>query len=249
MAQGPVGRVRLFNDFTGVPDLLSATTDVTNGLGDFYAGGEGHEDNDAGVAKKGAGGLNGVLTITGANTDADTTFVGTDFIFDVALNGPIVLETRVQLPDLDTKEIFFGLTSILTIDEQLEDILINASATAVTIVADLVGFYFSNELTASATKWHGVYGGGTASGGGTAANVALDDSTVTANTWQILRLEVDPNGTTRWYVDGELKQTVEGACSTTSDFAVCLAAAANTTELAIFDCDYILAEGNRDWTV
>jgi hypothetical protein len=248
MAQGPVGRIRLFNDFTAVPYLLSETVD-SHILGDFFAGGEGYEDNDAGIAKKGAGGLNGVVTITGANTDADSTLIGTDFIFDVALNGTIVLETRVQMPDLDTKEVFFGLTSILTIDEQLEDILINSSATAVTIVADLVGFYFSNELTASATKWHGVYGGGTASGGGTAATVALDESTVVANTWQTLRLEVDNNGTTRWYVDGVLRQTVVGACSTTSDFAVCLAAAANTTELAIIDCDYILAEGNRDWTV
>lgn len=249
MAQASVGRIRLFNDFTGVPNLLSETADVTNGLGDFYAGGEGHEDNDAGVAKKGATGLNGVITITGANTDADTTFIGTDFIFKPSVNGTIVLETRVQMPDLDTKEVFFGLTSILTIDEQLEDILINASATAVTIVADLVGFYFSNELTASATTWHGVYGGGTATGGGTAANVTLSGSTVSANTWQILRLEVDNNGTTRWYVDGDLKQTVVGACATGTEFAVCLAAGANTTELVIFDCDYILAEGNRDWSV
>jgi len=217
-------------------------------LGDFFAGGEGFEDNDAGIAPN-TSLMGGVITITGANTDADTTFVGTGLCFDVGLMGTIVCETRVQMPDLDTKEVFFGLTSILTIDEQLEDIVINASATAVTCVADLAGFYFSDELTASATTWHGIHAGGSTADGATAANVTLSGSTVTAGEWQVLRLEVDTNGTCRWYVDGDLKQTVTGAVSTTSDYAVCLAAAANTTELAIIECDYIKVNANRDWVV
>jgi hypothetical protein len=62
-------------------------------------------------------------------------------------------------------------------------------------------------------------------------------------------LEITPTGTARWYIDGVLKKTVSGAASTTTDYAVVLAAGANTTELAIFDCDYILVEANRDWTV
>lgn len=247
MAQSEVGQVRLFNDFTGVPNLLSETTDTII-LGDFYAGGEGFEDTDAGIAKKGGTEANGVLTITGANTDADTTFVGTDFIYKPSVNGILVAETRVQMPDLDTKEVFFGITSILTIDEQLEDIIINASATAVTCVADLAGFYFSDELTASATKWHGFSAGGSTADQATAATNVLSGSTVAANTWQVLRLEVDPNGTVRWYVDGDLKQTIVGAVSTTSLYAICLAAAANTTELAIIDTDYVEARFGRDWT-
>jgi hypothetical protein len=250
MAQSGVGKHRLWNDFFGVANLLAETTD-TIPLGDFFAGGEGIEDTDAGVAAN-TSLMGGVITLTGANTDADTTFIGTTLCFDVALMGTIVLETRVQVPDLDTKEIFFGLTSILSIDEQLEDIVINASATAVTCVADLVGFYMSDELTASATEWHGIYAGGTTADGATAASVNLgttNGATITAGEWQVLRLEVDPNGTARWYINGDLKQTVAGACSTTSDYAACLAAAANTTELVIVECDYLLVEANRDWTV
>ena len=243
-AQGEVGRIRLFNDFFGVGDTLALTADTAD-LGDFYAGGEGFEDNDAGIAGKDA--LSGVVTITSGNTDADTTFIGTHIGFDVALMGTLVLETRVQLPDLDTKEIFFGLTSILSVDEQLEDIVINASATTITMPADLVGFYLSSELTDD-EDWHGIYSGGTATASTTTTAVDLDDDAV-AGEWQILRLEVAPNGTARWYIDGDLKQTVEGACSTTTDLAVCLAAAANTTQLVIMDCDYIEVTANRDWTV
>ena len=241
-AQGEVGRIRLFNDFFGVGDTLALTADTAE-LGDFYAGGEGFEDGDAGIAGKDA--LSGVVTITSADTNADTTFIGTHIGFDVALMGTLVLETRVQLPDLDTKEIFFGLTSILSVDEQLEDIVINASGTTITMPADLVGFYLSSELTDD-EDWHGIYSGGTATASTTTTAVDLNDDAV-AGEWQILRLEVAPNGTARWYIDGDLKQTVEGACSTTTDLAVCLAAAANTTELAIMDVDYILVKANRDW--
>ena len=244
MAQSGPGKIRLFNDFFGVGDTLALTADTAD-LGDFYAGGEGFEDADAGIAGKDA--LSGVVTITSANTDADTTFIGTHIGFDVGLMGPITLETRVQLPDLDTKEIFFGLTSILSVDEQLEDIVINASGTSITMPADLAGFYLSDELTDD-EDWHGIYSGGTASASTTTTGVDLDDDAV-AGEWQVLRLEVAPNGTCRWYIDGVLKQTVTGAVSTTTDYAVVLAAGANTTQLNIFDDDYILVEANRDWTV
>jgi hypothetical protein len=244
MPQAGPGKIHLFNDFCG-GHALASTLDAAN-LGDFYTGGEGHEDADAGVAT--ANFLGGAVAVTSGNTDADTTFIGTGICFDVALMGPIICEARVQLPDLDTKEVFFGITSILSQDEQLEDIVINASATAVTIVADCAGFYFSDELTASATDWHGIHAGGSTADGATAANQVLS-STVTAGEWQILRLEVDANGTVRWLVDGDLKKTVAGAVSTTSDVAVCFATAANTTEFAIAQVDYLLVDANRDWTV
>ena len=244
MAQSGAGKIRLFNDFFGVSETLALTTDTAQ-LGDFYAGGEGFEDTDAGIAGKDA--LSGVVTLTSANTDADTTFIGTHIGFDVGLMGPITLETRVQLPDLDTKEIFFGLTSILSVDEQLEDIVINASGTSITMPADLVGFYWSDELTDD-EDWHGIHNGGTTTGSTTTTAVDLDDDAV-AGEWQVLRLEVAPNGTCRWYIDGVLKQTVEGAASTTTNMAACLAVAANTTELGIIDCDYIEVTANRDWTV
>ena len=245
MAQSGNGRIKLFNDFAGVGNVVTLTSDTAQ-LGDFLAGGEGFEDNDAGIAGKDA--LSGVVTITSGNANAQTSFIGTHIAFDVALMGPIVLEARVQLPDLDTKEIFFGLTSILAVDEQLEDIVINASATTITMPADLCGFYLSDELTTVPGDWHGIYNGGTATASTTTTNGQLNNVAV-GGEWQVLRLEVASNGTARWYIDGVLKQTVVAACSTTTNMAVCLAAAANTTELAIFDCDYLMVEANRDWTV
>jgi len=241
-AQGEVGRIRLFNDFFGVGDTLALTADTAE-LGDFYAGGEGFEDGDAGIAGKDA--LSGVVTITSGNTNADTTFIGTHIGLDVALMGTIVLETRVQLPDLDTKEIFFGLTSILSVDEQLEDIVINASGTTITMPADLVGFYLSSELTDD-EDWHGIYSGGTATASTTTTAVDLDDDAV-AGEWQILRLEIAPNGDTRWYIDGDLKKTVEGAASTSVNLGLCVGVEAKGANIETLDVDYILVKANRDW--
>jgi len=243
MPQSGNGRIRLFNDFFG-GEALATTLDAVN-MGDFYVGGEGHEDADAGVAT--ANFLSGAVAVTSGNTDADTTFIGTGVGFDVGLMGPIIMEARVQLPDLDTKEIFFGLTSILTQDEQLEDIVINASGTTITMPADLVGFYLSDELTDD-EDWHGIHNGGTTAASTTTTGVDLNDDAV-AGEWQVLRMEIFSNGTVEWYIDGVLLQTVEGAVSTTTNFAVCLAAAANTTEFAIMQVDYLYVSANRDWTV
>ena len=244
MAQSGNGRIRLFNDFAGVGNTLALTADTAQ-LGDFFAGGEGFEDSDAGIAGKDA--LSGVVTLTGANTDADTTFIGTHIMFDVALMGTIVLETRIQLPDLDTKEIFFGLTSILSVDEQLEDIVINASGTTITMPADLVGFYLSDELTDD-EDWHGIHNGGTTAGSTTTTAVDLNDDAV-AGEWQVLRLEIDPNGTARWYVDEDLKQTVAGAVSTSVDLKFFIAVETKGAAIETMDVDYIKIKANRDWNV
>ena len=249
MVQAGPGPIRLFTDFSDVPPSLAATLD-TGTTGDFYTGGEGHEDAAAGV---GAGAfLSGVGDITSGATDVDTTFVGTPLMFDVGLMGTLVLETRVQMPDFDTKEIFIGFTSILAFDHQLADSISNSSATVITMTAENCGFYFSDELTASATEWHGVHNGGTAAASTTVATVNLGTTGTanpTAGEWQILRLEVDNNGTARWYIDGILVQTVKGAVSLTTNLAACVATAANSANAAIMQCDYIKANANRDWTV
>jgi len=245
MPQGSVGKIRLFNDFCGVHDVLASTAD-TAPLGDFYAGGEGFEDNDAGIAYLQSDALSGVVRLTSGNTDVDMTFIGTDICFDVGLMGPIIIETRVRLPDLDTKIIFIGLTSVLTLDEQIDDI-IDAGTTTITLTApSLCGFLLSDELTDD-EDWHMVYNGGTTTGQTTSTSIDADADAV-AGEWQVLRLEVDADGTARWYIDEVLKQTVEGAVSTSTDMAVCVGAGANTTEFNIFDVDYLLVEANRDWT-
>ena len=243
-AQSGLGKIRLFNDFFGVANYLTLTAD-TAPLKDFYAGGEGFEDNDAGIAYLQSDALSGVIRLTGANTDQDLTFIGTDICFDVALMAPLILEARVRFVDLDTKVAFIGFTSILSLDEQIDDIIDAGTETITLTAGSLCGFLLSSELTDD-EDWHMVYNGGTTTGETTSTSIDANDDAV-AGEWQVLRLEIDPNATARWYIDGVLKQTVETALSTTTDVAVCCGAGANTTQLSIMDVDYLLVEANRDW--
>jgi len=243
-AQSGIGRIRLFNDFCGVSNYLSLTND-TAPAGDFYLGGESFEVATAGAVGLTSDGLSGVVELLTDATDKDTVFIGTGCAFDVAKMAPIAVEARVRFSDLDAKAAFIGLTSILTVDEQMDDIIDISSATVVTVTAELAGFFLSSEFTDD-EDWVMVFNGGTTTAETTVANIDADDDAV-AGEFQILRLEVDPNGTARWYIDGVLKQTKEGAVSTTTDFFVCCGVTANTTTAARMDVDYLLVEANRDW--
>lgn len=243
-AQSGVGKIRLFNDFCGASDGYSDDASSEN-LGDFIVGGEGIEDTTSGCAQPTSGGLSGVCRLSTGTTEHDTAFLGTGINFDVALMAPIIVEARVQFIDMDTKAAFIGLTSILTFDEQMSDIIDYSAVTTVTLTAELAGFFLSSEFTED-EMWHMVYKGGTTTGETDTEEIEGVDAVY--GEWQILRLEVDPSGTARWYIDGDLKQTVEGAVSTTTDFAVCCGIYNNgTAEATVMDVDYLLVTANRDW--
>ncbi|MCH8168251.1 MAG: hypothetical protein IIC03_10045 [Proteobacteria bacterium] len=223
MAEAGLGKIQLFNDFGGIGDAIALTA-ASNNLGDFYVGGLNIVDADGGVGAN-ASLLGGVVTLTSANVDLDTAFIGTSGLgFDVGLMGPIVCETRIQVPDLDNKQLFFGLTSVLSTSSTLEAVLSGNTTTITLTAASLCGFLLSSTLTDD-EDWHGAYNGGTTTGETASASVDFDDDAV-AGEWQVLRLEVDTNGDARWYIDSDLKQTVAGAVSTTANMGIAIMAGA-----------------------
>ena len=245
MPQSDRGRIELFEDFFTEDNI--AETAATRNYGPFLVGGQGSEATDAGVPSI-SGVLSGAGRITTTDEDNHTTLVGTNIAFDVGLMGPIVAEARVQLDNLDTKEVFFGFTDIDPDTLSIEtDVMTGATATLTLTASDICGFFLSAELTDD-EDWHGVYNGGTTTGETTSTRVDLDDDAV-AGEWQVLRLEIDNNGTARWYIDGALKQTVKGAVSTSTDLALILGVEAKGAAIENLDVDYLLVQANRDWTV
>jgi hypothetical protein len=246
--QGECGLIEIFCDFTGEEKLILNTNDSWS-VGPFICGGEGIEDTDAGATILDSDpNLGGVIQLIGSNEDLDCTALMTGMMFDVGLMGPIFMEARVQLPDTDTAAFFVGFNDACTRDVSLVDVIDGATTTVLTMGAsDMCGFYFSSELTED-EMWHCVYRGGTTTGPVLSTTVESGVN-ATAGEWQLLKLEIDPNGTARWYIDNVLKQTVEGAVSTSTDLGFMCAAGANTTQFAIMKVDYIMIRANRDWTV
>jgi len=245
MAQSDRGRIELFYDFFGEDNI--ANTAETRQLGPFLVGGQGSAEADAGVPSI-SGVLSGAGRITTTNEDNHTTLVGTNIAFDVGLMGPLVAEARVQLDNLDTKEVFFGFTDIDPNTLSIEtDVMTGGTATLTLTASDICGFFLSAELTDD-EDWHMVYNGGTTTGETTSTSVDADDDAV-AGEWQVLRLEIDTNGTARWYIDGVLKQTKTGAASTSVNMALILGVEAKGAAIENLDVDYLLVQANRDWTV
>jgi hypothetical protein len=252
MAQSGPGMIEIFEDFLGQDDPVAGTA-VPRQFGAFRVVGQGIAEADAGVPRVAS--PNGVVRLTTTNEDNHTTAIESNVGFDVGLMAPITMEARVQFTDLDTKEAFIGFTDIEIASHvpSLETDLMTGGTTTLTLTAsDLVGFYFSAELTDD-EDWHGVYNGGSTAGATDSTAVDLSGAETTyeavAGEWQVLRLEIDPNGTARWYIDGSLRQTVVGAVSTTTDLKFMAGVEAKGAAIETMDLDYVLITANRDWTV
>ena len=243
--QSECGEIRLFCDFFCEDEV--ASTDPSRPLEDFTVAGQGSEDTDSGIPTLDSG-LSGVGVMTTTNEVDHTILVGTPCALDVAFMGPIVMEARVRYgTDLLTKEVFFGLQDVDPVTLSIQSNVVHGATTVITNTGTaFVGFLQSAELN-DTNDWHAVYKGGTATAVVLSTDLDLDCDAVIGD-WQILRLEVDPNGTTRWFVDGVLKKTLAGAASTTADFGAILALEAKTAFFETLDVDYLLVTASRDWT-
>ena len=247
MAQSEVGEIRLFNDFTGgevgIANAVaySASTGFHN-LGDFKVIGDGIDVNDSGAVAV-DGGLGGVIRLTTTNEDAHTAALATEVMFDVALMGTLVLEARVQMAGLGARSSYIGFCDVAA---DAQGVFMTGATTTLTLTAsDLAGFYYENGL--SSDNWHMVHNGGTATGETNSLSV-VSDVTATAGEWDILRVEIYTNGTIRWFINGDLKQTVTNGSSTSVDLAAVVASTATAATIASLDVDYMLVKARRDWT-
>jgi hypothetical protein len=98
------------------------------------------------------------------------------------------------------------------------------------------------------TTWHAVANGGSTTGA-TASTTTTTGVLAVAAVSQVLRVEIDPNGTARWYIDGKLVRTLAGAVSTTVLQGALVGSWGTTTTATSIDADYFAVEANRDWTI
>jgi hypothetical protein len=253
MAQAGPGKIRLFNDFCGpeIPVANAVAYGTSAGgcnyyLGDFAVKGD-LADTDAGVVALGI--ASGAVRVTGTNEDNVGTALTTDLVFSVPLNGPLVLEARVQMQALTARNAFVGFCG--TMADNVAPPLVDSNATTHTLTAtDIVGFNFNSIYTGASLFWHTVYNGGTTTGP-TATSSTVTDVVPVAGEWQILRIQIDINGTVRWWIDGALKATVANAATVTATdmLGVIVGCFGTTTTITDIDVDYILVNANRDWTV
>lgn len=257
---GP-GRIRYFDDFLGgeipVASAVAYAGDVRGyKMGSMRVTGD-LVRTDCGVTSV-INGLGGVARVeSSASADGDGCAIGTEVMFDVVLMGPLVLEARVQRAVTTAGNIFVGFAGLNADDVAAT---LTGSGTTLTLTdGNIAGFHYDSSLTAS-VDWHMPFnGGGTSgptdsqvvvSGNSNARNVNNESvESLVAGEYDILKVEIDPNATVRWYINGVLHQEQADAVSTTVDLCALVGIWSTTTTIATMDIDYILIEANRDWTV
>lgn len=246
MSQAGPGKIRLFDDFCGpeIPVGIQVAHTAAAGyfLGPFAIKGD-TDTNDAGAVALGI--TSGAVRLTTTNEDTKGCGLTTDLVFSPVLNGPIIVEARVQMQVLTAREIFVGICGTMA-DDLMCPLTYSAATTVVNTASHFAGFFLSSELTA-AGYWHNVYNGGTTTG---PTSTLTTDSGVlaVATEWDVLRLEVDPNGTARYFINGELEDTITTAVSTTTLQGVICGPFGNASTITDLDVDYLLVNANRDWT-
>jgi len=247
MAQSEYGKIHLFDDFTG-PEVFVAVAVAYGGAEGGYSIGPYRLTGDLVETDTGAAGVSktgGWQRISGNNENGKGAFIGTEVIFSPSLMGPMVLEARVELRILTTTSVFIGFMATNANDVAEP---VTSTGTTITYVdtTGIAGFIFDSQLTAK--EWHMVFDGGSAAEQTASGNINSGILPVAAES-VILRVEVDPDGTVRWYIDGVLLQTQANAVSTTVLLAGGVGAWGTTTTATDIDVDYLGIRANRDWTV
>jgi len=250
MVQSGDSRLVINEDFLGGTEVAVASTTAPpiNWPPFLTFVGQGIADTDSGAVMLDSDGMNGVVQLTTTNEDVHCAGFQTPVMFDVALNGTIVMEVRCRQAALNTGEVFIGFSDVATDLAIIEGAICHGDTTTLTLTAsDIIGFLMASDLSDN-SDWHGVYNGGTTTGETTSTDVDFDAG-ATAGEYQVLRLELFPNGTVEWWVDGVLEQTVTGAVSTSVDLCMNVLVESKTTAVKTLDVDYIRVWANRDWTV
>jgi hypothetical protein len=246
MVQSEFGEIFLFEDFVGAESPVAGTGAYAAAGAEGYFIGPFRIVGDLAETDTGLVGLakaNGFARLSGNDEDGKGVAVATETVFSPVLNGTIVVEARLEMQAVTARTVYVGLCG--TIADDVAEPLTGSTATLTLTADNMAGFFFDSQLTA--VKWHMPYKGGTTTGP-TASSSVVSTVTPVAAECDILRLEVDPNGTARWYINGKLEQTVANAVSTTALQGALVGAWGTTTTAADVDVDYFAVRAKRDWT-
>ncbi len=249
MAQSGPGKIRLFDDFTG-PEYPVANTGAVDAdtfggqfIGPFRILGD-LAETDTGVVALGV--TNGAVRISGNNEDGKGVALTTDLIFQPSLNAPMIIEARVNMRALTTRNIFVGFCG--TRADDIAPPLTSATTTHTLSASHLAGIHMDSGLDAG-TTWHSVYNGGTRTGQTDSTETVTSPAILpVAGEYDVLRVEVFVNGTVEYLINGNRVDKITNAVSTTTLQAAMVGCWGTTGTVADIDADYMLVEANRDWT-
>lgn len=184
----------------------------------------------------------GVITLVSGNVGDGCTNDCSQLVLSVpfqADSGALVFEVRLHIDAaITTATVHAGFTDITSEDEEPGSISTGTITTNATN-----GVFFVYDTDATTDEWFCIgVDGGTDATGNAATGVAP-----TADTYQVLRIEIDADGeTARCYIDGVLKISLTAAATNASvNLYAIVGVLATTTTSRTVDVDYIYVGSAR----
>ena len=243
MPQGSFGRVRVFEDFLSIGHFNGAWTETgLTAVGQLTL----NSVNEGALAHviDESGGVLSVTTDTGSADNA-ALYVG---VF-VPSDGGCVMEARFKVLDIANVAVYCGFTETLHATTPVMPAEFDTVTMTYNDSGGMVGFSFDKAGTTA--TWRAIAGDGGAVASNADANGTVSGEGAPVNDeYDIMRVEIDPNGDARCYHDGELIKSIATAV-TAGDVQHAVLIIENRTATAgrVLEVDYFYASGSRDWTV
>ena len=259
MAQGEWGQIVLEEDFTSA--LAQTLTDATEyRYGQFrLAAISGDAAMDI-VVDEG----NGVATFSGAGGAADGVAIYT-LPFIPAYNGTMTIEARWKSSVITDYRSFLGFAQTVSVAEPVNPFTLSGTTLTANNSGEAVGLYFDAQATTDDIRFMSSSAGvadttaTNADTGSTLGSLGVRaNGTVTVDSWQYGRVEIDSDGGVRAYygdVGNDPNNTgpkrvaslKAGVLSATAALHPMLLLACHSTGDPLFHVDFIRVRANRDW--
>ena len=264
--QGTYGKIRVFEDFNG----WGATASIADATA-------GTRYNDlCFIAVSGAVDFintldesGGVASFSGAAGAADGIVI-TSSPLQPSASGTIVMEARFKGASATDLRVFCGWQETLDTAETVNPFTLSTTTLTSNDAGNAVGFYADTGATTDDFRFHAsldgtelttaaVYAPGSTSTTLGALGIRTN-TTITADSWYIARVEINPDGTALGYFGHTTmaggaalaprlvaRLTNSGALDQTALYYPVLHLLAESTGDPLLECDYFGFTGNRDW--
>ena len=235
---GQFGKIRVFNDF------IAPQGDVTWGTGVVELGGgvsfvSVNEGTVNDVADE-SGGVLQFLTDT-ADNDNVCLLAGK---FDPSQGG-VVMEARFKVADDLGVGIFVGFSETMALDTPVCPAEFGTTTMTYNGTGGMVGAQYDDDGTTD--NWRAVMGDGGAAVASSANGIIATQTAPSANDWQLVRVELHPDGSGDVYVNNEHVKAFDAGLTPTDLVYAVLLVENRTGAGRELEVDYFYAEGARDW--
>jgi len=209
----------------------------------------------------------GVGSFSGAAGAGDGIAITTGMVFQPSTNGPIAMEARFKKGSATDLQIFVGWQETVSLSETVNPFTLSGTTLTSNNGGNVVGFYADSTATTDDFRFHSSLDGTESTtaalkyalgGATTLGDLGVRcNATLTADSYYIARLEIDPDGAARGYFGHTSMANKEGLTliahmkagtldQTALYYPLLLMVDASTGD-TLDEVDYFAAKGNRDW--